>query len=134
MKKLILGTILTTLFLGGCSTMEKSKKVEDLNGTEFIMVKNNKKQSITLGFNKDNYFGFGGVNNYFGKYKIEGNNIKFDRMGSTMMAGPIPDMKNEQAYFDKLITVESYNLNNDKLILKTSNGELIEYVKKENKS
>lgn len=134
MKKIILGTILTTLFIGGCSTMDTTNNAENLIGTEFIMVKNNKKQNITLGFNKDNYFGFSGVNNYFGKYKIDGKNIKFDKMGATMMAGPIPDMKIEREYFDKLVTVVSYDLNNDKLTLKTSTGELIHYIKKEQNS
>ncbi len=132
MKKIALGVLFTTLVLGGCSTVEKTDN--QLLGKEFIMVKNNEKQNITIGFDENNYSGFSGVNNYFGKYTIDGNNIKFDKMGATMMAGPIPQMNAEREYFDKLVTVTNYEIKNKKLTLKTNNGESLEYVQVEQNS
>ena len=58
----------------------------------------------TISFNKDNTVnGFSGVNRFFGKYKVAGDNIIFSQMGSTKMAGHPEAMKFE----DKFISVFS---------------------------
>lgn len=60
--------------------------------------------------------GVAGINRYFGSAEINaGGKIKFAQMASTMMAGP--GMQYESAYLKILGTVDTYKIEEDKLIL-----------------
>ena len=57
----------------------------------------------TITFNKDKTVnGFSGVNRFFGEFRIAGDNIVFDRMGSTKMAGHPEAMKFEDRFINAL--------------------------------
>ena len=112
MKKTLLALI-TILFLNACS--EK----ETLQGKNFVVDGN---KNITISFDaKDNKFYGKAVNNYFGTYKTDKNNITFNLEGSTMMAGPEAEMKKEQAYFNDLSKIKTYSLKNKTLELRGDN-------------
>ena len=112
MKKLLL-TLVAVLFFNACS--EK----ETLQGKNFVMDGN---KNITISFDaKDNKFYGKAINNYFGTYKTDNNNITLSLTGSTMMAGPEEEMKKEQAYFNDLSKIKTYSLKNKTLELKGDN-------------
>ena len=73
--------------------------------------------------------GCSGVNRYFGNIVItkESNEIKFGKMGSTMMMGP--GMEVEQIFLSNLEKVAKYNIVDDKLSLMNANGEILAIFK-----
>lgn len=52
--------------------------------------------------------GFGGCNNFFGKYELNGNSLKLSKIGSTRMA--CPDMAEETKFMQVLERVDSYRI------------------------
>ncbi|MCM1324456.1 MAG: META domain-containing protein [Acetobacter sp.] len=109
MKKLLL-TILVLCGLNACSKSE-----ETIAGKTFALLP---EKSITLSFDaKENRFFGQAVNNYFGEYKLEKNNLTLKLIGSTMMAAPEPEMKKEMDYFQNLGKIKSYSLKNKTLEL-----------------
>ena len=105
--------------LTGCTKAEA-----DLTGKNYKLVDADSKVEITLGFAKDEnrYYGKA-VNNYFGTYTVEGNNISFGPAGATMMMGPRPQMEAESNYLRQLPTVKTFSLDGKKLVLKTADGK-----------
>lgn len=104
MKKLLL-MILILLNISACSSSD-----DNLSGKAFALLPNKK---ITLSFDtKDNRFYGQAINNYFGNYKIEQDNITLKLTGSTMMAGDPEDMKKEMLYFQILGKIKKYSLQN----------------------
>lgn len=128
MKKILLAFLLTFMFIG-CSNITPNKQ-ERLLGKEYILITSTDETKISINFAEDNFFGFSGVNTYFGKLKMEKNNLNLSRMGVTMVAGPKEDMDREQAYLAKLRKVKTYQLKNERLILNTSNGEQLIFRRK----
>lgn len=81
------------------------------------------RRSVTLVFEQDGkVHGCAGVNQYFGPVEIlEGDKLKFGSLGCTMMSGP--GLEYEKAFLDVLASVDSYELAEGKLLLKS--GEQI---------
>ncbi len=81
---------------------------------------------ITLGFS-DNGNDFHGqaVNNYFGSYQAKDGKIKLSTAGTTMMAGPMPLMDAERAYFKFLDEADTYKIEGNKLIISTPEKEMV---------
>lgn len=127
MKKVLLSIILG-LSLIGCSSLRKLPN-QDFLGKRYSLASSSKDYKISIKFAEDNFFGYSGVNNYFGKYQVEGNNLKFSAIGSTMMSGPTKAMNAEINYLDDLSKVNSFNFENDQLILKTINGKKLLFNK-----
>ena len=75
---------------------------------------------------EDRFYGKA-LNNYFGTYKAEKDNIKFGPVASTMMAGPGDEMKKEHAYFQNLDKVRTYSLKGKELELK-GDGVTLKYL------
>lgn len=122
MKNFLLA-ICTLLMLSAC----KENVETSLKGKTFTL-ENNK--NITISFDaKENRFYGKAVNNYFGEYKIENNNITLSQVGSTMMMGPETEMEKEQKYFNELTKVKTYKLKNKTLELKGDNIT-IKYLEK----
>lgn len=118
MKKL-LSLMLALILTAACSSSENSFK-----GKEYKMQDAANNAEITLGFDKaENRYHGQIVNNYFGQYEVDGNNIKFGPAGATMMAGPENLMKAESQYFMTLSKVNSFVLDGQKLALKTADGK-----------
>lgn len=81
---------------------------------------------ITLGFSdKGNDFHGQAVNNYFGSYQAKDGKIKLSTAGTTMMAGPMPLMDAERAYFKFLDEADTYKIEGNKLIISTPEKEMI---------
>ena len=94
----------------------------NLKGKTFTLDNSN----IILTFDKDeNKFYGKALNNYFGNYKLENNNLTFEITGSTMMMGAPKEMEDETKYFQDLSKINSYNIKNKTLTLKGNNVELI---------
>lgn len=111
----ILSLLAGILMFSACSAQEPNSFV----GKEYKLTRAPNNAEITLGFDgKENrYFGKAAVNNYFGAYTLEGENLSFGPAGATMMAGPEPLMTAEQEYLQFLADVKSYKLEGNKLIL-----------------
>lgn len=121
MKKVLLSIVLG-LSLIGCSSL-RTVPNEKLLGKRYILSQISKDYKISINFAEDNFFGYSGVNNYFGKYEVQGNNLKFDAIGSTLMSGPTKAMNAEVNYLNSLDKVNSFYFSKDQLVLKTTNGK-----------
>lgn len=121
----ILSLLAAVLLFGACSSQEQNSFV----GKEYKLTQAPNNAEISLGFDgKENrYFGKSAVNNYFGAYTLEGENLSFGPAGATMMAGPEPFMKAEQEYLQFLADVKSYKLEGKKLILNASDGKSLTF-------
>lgn len=121
----ILSLLAAVLLFGACSSQEQNSFV----GKEYKLTQAPNNAEISLGFDgKENrYFGKSAVNNYFGAYTLEGENLSFGPAGATMMAGPEPLMKAEQEYLQFLADVKSYKLEGKKLILNASDGKSLTF-------
>ncbi len=118
MKKL-LSLMIAFVLTAACSAQENSFK-----GKEYKMNDAANQAEITLGFDaKESRFFGRVVNNYFGKYEMDGTTIKFGPAASTMMAGPENLMKAESQYLMTLPKVNSFVLEGQKLTLKTADGK-----------
>ena len=117
MKKIV--SVMFALLITACSSSENSFK-----GKEYKMNDVTNNAEITLAFDaKENRFFGKVINNYFGKYELDGNNIKFGPAGATMMAGPENLMKAESQYLMTLPKVNAFVLEDKSLTLKTVDGQ-----------
>lgn len=136
MKKVIPLLILLSIFTISCSKKPMSSSTKNapdapLTNTRWKLVKLPGMEMPTL--HKDAFiqfdptekraFGSGGCNNLFGGYKQEGKNLKFDAMGSTMMACPPEIMKVESAFAAALTETDNFIIAGD--TLKLRKGETI---------
>ena len=106
-------------------------KNKRLVGKEYILIQENSIPNVLIGFDEHNFYGFSGLNNYFGRYEKKGNKIKLEKLGSTLMAGSDKVMKMESEYLEKLDTVQTFKVENDILIFNLKDGSTLQY--KENK-
>ena len=122
MRKMLLNLGLMLSLMGCVAT-----SVPSIKGKEFSLNDAN----ITLAFDKnENKFYGKAVNNYFGVYSLNGENIKLELQGSTMMMGAPEEMDEEVKYFNTLNKVTAYTLTDKVLTLK---GDKTELNFKENK-
>ncbi len=81
---------------------------------------------ITLTFEADNAIaGSAACNSYFGGYTLEGSDISFTDMGSTMMACEPEVMDLESMYLDAMAKVDSFTATDDTLTLTGEGVELV---------
>lgn len=126
MKK-ILGLLFTFLVLfTGCSNLKQ--KPISLTGKEYILTQSKKNPNILIGFDEFNFYGFSGVNNYFGRYTLKKNSLKLEVLGTTLMAGPSENLQLEKTYLNKLDNVKKFKLINDDLILILKDGSELKYT------
>ena len=119
----ILSLLAGILMFSACSAQEPDSFI----GKEYKLTQAPNNAEITLGFDgKENrYFGKAAVNNYFGAYTLEGEDLSFGPAGATMMAGPEVLMAAEQEYLQFLADVKSYKLEGNKLILTGADGKTL---------
>lgn len=83
---------------------------------------------ITARFEDGQLSGFSGVNQYSGPYTIdESGSFETGPLVSTLMAGPEPLMKAEQAYLKLLEGCDSYSVDKGTLTLSTDGEETLVY-------
>ncbi len=111
--------------LGACS-----QEPATITESDYLLSNTPENITITLGFKPaENRFYGKVVNNYFGRYTVDGDKITFQGIGSTMMMGPKEAMDAEQAYFKALQTVSSFRKEDNRLILETTDGEKLLFHK-----
>ncbi len=123
MKK-VLSLILGVMFM---ITACDKNSAEIFAGKEYKLADAKPDVEITLGFaaNELRFFGKAAINHYFGNYTVDGDKLKLETAGLTMMAGPKELMEAEQNYLKALSMVESYKLNGKKLAIRTSDGKTL---------
>lgn len=123
MKKVLL-TLMVAATLSACD-----KKPVDLKGGEYETTYKNGTR-ITLNFDKERNMVYGRVaNSYRGPYEINGSEIKFGMIASTMMMGAPDAMEAERAYHKFLAKVAKFDAGKDSLTLKTADGEEMTFSK-----
>lgn len=65
--------------------------------------------------------GFAGCNQFFAAYTLNGNSLRFERPGATMMA--CPALAQEQAYLDALAATANWRVSGDRLQLVDGQGK-----------
>lgn len=126
MKKIIAFVVLMLAFVG-CTSFQK-KEALNLKGKEFQLVSLYPQTQITLGFEGDRFYGFSGVNRYFGEYKTgEGNSINLINPAATKMAGPEELMKQEDSYLNYLVDAKRVELEDKVLTITTKDGKTLEF-------
>lgn len=125
MKKILIITILSGLFMVSC----KTSAVTDFNKIKQIISSNTwvlqdetgsvlgfNGKDVTMRFSEDNGLqavGFAGCNNYFSSVDLFPDRINFGQAGSTMMA--CPDMDGERAFLDLLTQINGYEVAGNEL-------------------
>jgi len=156
MKKQILLILLVIGVIMSCNTTPKATTVSsfsgvmgkdwklievDLDGTPFNRIalynrndlkKNNVGGIYTMNFNAEMVSGTGAPNKYSAPYTLgDGNAIKIGVMKSTLMAPIVqPEKLQEQAFYNYMQNVESWSVEDGKLILqsKADNGNVIKLI------
>ena len=79
----------------------------------------------TVAFGDGRVNGSGGINRFFGECRVEGTHLEIGPLGSTMMAGPEPLMKQEQAFLDRLGKADRYLIVGTQLRLRDADGRVV---------
>jgi heat shock protein HslJ len=128
MNKIVILAIgsMTILLLAACSTSGSS---QDLTGNIWLLSELNGRApitgtTITAEFDEEGRVaGSSGCNNYSTSYIVDGKQLTFSEpMASTLMACPEPIMEQERDYTQALADTAEFEIINDELILKDSNG------------
>ncbi len=81
--------------------------------------------TITAAFQADGKLGgSSGCNSYFAAYTIDGQRLTIDQPGRTEMACAEPVMRQENAFLEALIMVESFKVDGDTLTITYQGGQL----------
>lgn len=87
---------------------------------------------VTAKFENGTVSGNSGCNNYNGSYELDGNNIKFGEIASTMMYCEGPASEVESNYLIALQNTDNYVFENGRLVLKQGETRQVDYVNSEN--
>ncbi len=142
MKKSLIILTMAGALLGGCTALEKTgetaEKVATVTQTAQTMLNINsisgveytlENSDITIIFDNNKFYGFSGVNRYFGAVKVEGNNITIENVASTMMAGPQDKMEEESNYLKSLAEMKTITIE-EKSVTLTGNGKTLKFFTK----
>jgi heat shock protein HslJ len=130
MKKYLLFLLLVSLLLSACSAGEE----KSLNGiwtltaygppSATIPVASGSQASIT--FNDDRKVnGNSGCNSFGGEYKVDGSQVTFNALASTLMACQEPLMSQEGIVFQVLDGTASYKIDGDTLTITNAGMALV---------
>ncbi len=116
----ILMMIATVLAFAGCKSNTGNKAALTANEWQLKeMTSNNEKVALSqrvptiILTDTNTMYGFAGCNRFFGRYSTEGNTIKLEPGGMTMMA--CPDLKFEDQFVKALAAMTSYSVENGEL-------------------
>lgn len=137
MNKKNIFLVIIFLILIGCTmgNVKGKDNFKQVVGKEYYLELNNKVSDININFEGNRVYGFGGVNRYFGEYKLgKDEKIIIKNVGRTRMGGDPLVMKEENNYIDNLENIEKYKIRNQDLFLETKNKKILKFVLKEGKS
>jgi heat shock protein HslJ len=136
MKRYLLLLLLAGLVLSACTSQEKSLKGSwtlIAHGPESSPNPAVKDSQATIIFNDDGTLsGNSGCNSFGGEYKVEGGQVTFNRLVSTLMACSDPLMSQEGAVFQVLNGTVVYNRDGDTLTI-TKDGIILLFAAAEGK-
>jgi heat shock protein HslJ len=136
MTKYVLPLIafIVLLVLSGCGLFPGNPR-NDLNGTSWTLESYGGESllansTMTAIFESGEVSGSASCNHYFGAYKIKGNQLTVEGLGWTEMACMDPEgiMEQEQIIMALLGNSASYQIEGNKLILQTADGEKLIFV------
>ena len=141
--------VITTILLitllaaaGGCESMQKTDKPDDLVGTwHFEAITSDGETTVgapVIHFipkitfepigeyeEEGRVTGFTGVNRFFGNYVVIESALELSEFGSTRMAGPPERMELETALLESLGTVSTYRADRERLELDFDAGTIV---------
>jgi heat shock protein HslJ len=124
-----------------CISSAGATNAEKLEGMTWVLKSygdpDNLKQAVpgheaTLTFDKEKkeVKGNGGVNGYGGKYVVDGNKLTISDLVSTLMASTDQALnEQEAAFFQILVSAQSYKINGQELTITGIKGVLLFVVK-----
>jgi heat shock protein HslJ len=120
----------------GCGGGTSGTDPKALEGVEWTLVESSMSSvdlsaaGITAKFDGQSVSGFSGVNQYGGPYTAKDDgSLKVGDLAGTLMAGPEPLMRAEQAYLELLAGCDGYRVDGDTLTLLTGESETLVYQK-----
>ena len=131
-RKLILFPLMTLLLLSACGAVAPA--TPSLEGTSWQLESLAGEPAlpgtdVTIEFKDGQAGGQAGCNGYGGAYKVDGNEITFRELASTLMACADPAvMEQESAYLQFLGEVQRFELVEGQLQLVRADGEALVFV------
>lgn len=129
MKKVLLLLLLASLLLSACSAGGKSLLgtwTLTAYGPEGATTPVAADSQASLTFNNDGTIaGSSGCNSFGGEYKVDGNQVTFSGMASTLMACDEPLMTQEGVVFKVLDGTASYKIDGDTLTITNAGTALV---------
>ena len=133
MRLLALTVLVLALLLSACSGGSASG--DPLSGTSWMLASIDGSAPIsgvvaTAAFSDGKVSGSSGCNSYGGAYELDGEQIHFSDLVSTLMACTDPQgvMDQESAFLGGLTDAQSYQLSADKLQILTSDGKTLVFT------
>ena len=128
--------VCAALVWAGCGGGTSGTDPKTLEGVDWTLVESSMSSvdlgaaGITANFDGEKVYGFSGVNQYGGPYTAKDDGtLEIGELASTMMAGPEPLMKAEQAYLELLKGCDGYQVEGDTLTLLSGESESLVYEK-----
>lgn len=126
MKSVLLLIFLSVLFISCVSIKSIIVSSSTLDGKTFILTNMYDDIKITISFENESFFGFSGINTYFGNYEVRrGNMLILKNIGMTQMSGPPNIMDIESQYMDYLNEASYIALKGDTLRIDTIDGKYL---------
>lgn len=126
MKSVLLLIFLSVLFISCVSSKSIIISSSTLDGKTFILTNMYDDIKITISFENERFFGFSGINTYFGNYEVRrGNMLILKNIGMTQMSGPPNIMDIESQYMDYLNEASYIALKGDTLRIDTIDGKYL---------
>ncbi|WP_083007087.1 META domain-containing protein [Halomonas sp. GT] len=98
-------------------------KLDTLEGQTITTADNLREPHLVLHEENSRLAGSTGCNALIGSYRVDGKQIAFEQVGTTMMACPDTQMRNEQAMLSTLAQVDTWQVDGSTLSLKNANGK-----------
>ena len=122
----VLGTLALTACTGGSASLEgRQWRMQSYRGADGQMLETLADVKTTAEFKDGQVSGNTACNSYSGSYEVDGKNITFGMMASTMMACPQPVMDQEAGYLASLEQVATFEVTEDSLKMFDTGGEVV---------
>jgi len=129
MKKVLLFLLLVTLLFSACTSQEKSLQGSwslTAYGPEGATTPAAPDSQASITFNDDGTLnGNSGCNGFGGEYSVEGDQVRFSELVSTLMACEEPLMTQEGTVFQVLNDTASYQIDGDTLTITKDGTALV---------